>query len=340
MAASSRTRPVAAEPKSSRRARLAWLAAAALVVTAGTLGVQAGWPPIGSQTSAAPDSSSPQADIALIGPPLVTKAAADEATRPSPENAASVTPATTTIDPMLTLDLKPAEALDRIRRCSGLHNAELERWRESQLNWLTPEAQAIERAAYIKARAWARDYCGDLGAGQEKRFADLQKAFAERATRSQDLADRLSGLLAQLQLAATPRTDIQPIRELLYEAIRAGNPELLVVIGRLLNPSDFGQVQHLGIYAGSRLTGYAFALAGCELGAACGVNSELVLHACAAYGNCGYVDYPSLVYDVSVGRDEAVVLRRVVDQIVQRARSGQTAGMFHPPPAPTPPPPG
>ncbi len=332
---------MAAEGRVRRSWRALLLLGSLLVLVAGTLGDQAGWRWAGSILSGNPSPSSLH-EVDRIASTAGSQDALERSAQPSATPVAAATkPPEPTVDPLLALPVTPSEALDRMRRCMNSTSPELLNWREGQLDWLTPEAQAVERAAYAKARAWLDERCREWAMEPGKRALDLTKAFIERAQRSPQLADRLAGLFAQLQSADPPPGDIGLVRELLDDALRAGDPELLLGIGRVLGPSQIGEIRQLGIFAGSHLSSLAFALAGCELGAACGPNSPLVMHACALQGRCGYLDYPTLVYDASVGRDDAAVLRRVVDQIVHLVRSGQTAGMFDPPPVPPPPvPPG
>jgi len=258
-------------------------------------------------------------------------------TRPAPVATQNAPADPDAPDPLLSVPISPRAALDRMRRCYAVNDAEQERFRQAQLRWLSPQAQVLERVAYAKAKAWAEPRCKDWSfAVHGERWKMLQETFIERARNSTDLGDRLAALAASSQRGDPAPTDMQPVRELLDAAMRSGDPNLLLEIGRSLASGHLGHIARLGIYGGGNHSSIAFALAGCDLGAACGADSELVLYACAMQGRCGYTDYPSLVYDAAVGRDDAVILRGVVDQIVQRIRSGQTAGMFDPPPKPIP----
>jgi len=236
-------------------------------------------------------------------------------------------------DPLLDLDIAPADAFERLRRCRAEHFAAAESARQQEIKWLAPESAALESERFEAAKAWAEQRCKDWQmTWNDPRRAALSKAFIERGQRSLNVKDQLAAAIQQLETDAQPKNQDET-RDLLDRALRSGDPNLLESVGRML--SMLG-IEDMGIYAGSRYSFQAFMLAGCAMGAPCGADSAILRQNCFVLGRCGYLDYPAFALDSSVAPEDVAVVMRVRDQIVQRIRSGQTAGMLQPPASVTP----
>lgn len=214
--------------------------------------------------------------------------------------------------------------------CGGMTGSDPAQQFEQQWQWLGAEAAALERARYIEARTWAIKRCGEWALVPDSERAQALKAqLIERARQSSDLGDRLralANLSGSIQIDGSQAIEM---RQWLEQALLAGRPELLGDVGRVLQNPLVARADLLGPYAGYGAVSL-FSLLGCDLGAPCGANSEVLRRNCALNGYCGYPDYETLLFDAYHGARERELIQAHRAELLRRIRAGEVVGLFDP----------
>ena len=202
--------------------------------------------------------------------------------------------------------------------------------RERKWRWLPPhmaqaERQALQDAAGRLGRGcphWP-DGPKDLKLRQTERQAQLMRAFEAK-----DLRARLN--------TARPITEqfIAQLPEAMYDALLSGDPELIAEIGW----ADLWWRVSVNRSVPENIIDRSFlwTLVACDLGLDCLPGSPtLDRHCLRGTGICG-----SPTLDAAIRPLYPEVLMTILDQqrdeLLQRIRSGQIAGLFDPPPNPPP----
>lgn len=314
-----------------RRRRLGLVFAIAALGVAGWWLLQTGSmepvPTAAGAPSLPTTATDPQTEVASVA----SAAAASATALAAPEVAvASAAPAAVAGDPLLQVDVAPGEALRLLQWCGELARADPTERFEQQWQWLGDEVAALERTRYAEARAWAIERCGDwVLVPESDRAVSLRTQLVERAQQSTDLQDRLRALYGMRGAVEIDDAQAIAIRQLLEQALLAGRPELLGDIGRVLQASEVARADLLGPYAGAGAISL-FSLLGCDLGAPCGADSDVLRRNCALAGFCGYADYESMLFDAYHGSRERELIQRHRAELLRRIRAGLIAGLFDP----------
>jgi hypothetical protein len=199
---------------------------------------------------------------------------------------------------------------------------------ERDWHWLPPERAEAERQALAAVVERLRAVCPTEIVGTEARRRHQQDNDDALAA-----AARAGNLLARARMEfKKPRAerDLDAIRALMLETLNSGDLQAISELGWLelgLPGSDpyFGHlVDPLGLWH----------LVACDLGADCGPGSRILDLSCATYSygmTCGYDSLESAYRDTMQPHQwQRLDQRR--NEILNRLRNGQTAGMFDPPP--------
>jgi hypothetical protein len=276
---------------------------------------------------AATDPATPATPVTSASAPPGTSTSADAA-------AVAAAPAVDAVDPLLQTDVASGEALRLLQWCGGLAGPDPTQHFEQQWQWLGADAAAIERKTFVDARAWAIERCGEWALVPEGDRAKALKAqLIERARESTDIQDRLRALAATSGSINIDGAQAIEMRRLLEQALLAGRPELLGDIGRVLNNSLVARADLLGPYAGYGAVSL-FSLLGCDLGAPCGRDSDVLRRNCAVAGYCSYPDYESMLFDAFHGARERELIQAHREELLRRIRAGEVVGLFDPLPLP------
>lgn len=313
------------------------LGSVALVLALG-LGLLLWWAPAGQSL----DDRPPTASVTESGPETVSRAidavAVPASTTASAPAALPGMPtaqaAPTVADPLLQLPLSPGAALQLLEWCAQLAQPEQLSELEQLWHWLGEDAAALERANYVRARSTFIERCGPWALDRASdRAAALRVELIERARRSADFADRLRAMSADIAADQADALRLADARRLLETALTAGRPELLREVGRALERSRMATPEQLGPYAGGGAA-TLFTLLACDLGMACGADSEILQLNCAFRGRCGYADYETMAFDSWHGARERELIQRHRAALLRRIRAGDVAGLFDPMPLP------
>ena len=195
-------------------------------------------------------------------------------------------------------------------------------------NWLPPERAAAERQALVAAVERFQAQCPP-----EIEDPEARKRRQQDKDAALDAAARAGNLLARARMQGKkPRAELNldDIRALMIETLSSGDlqaiselgwlelrlPGTNPLVGHLVNPLDL------------------WPLVACDLGADCGPGSRLLDLSCATawFGmTCGY-DSLEAAYRDNMQPQQWQRLDQRRNEIVNRLRNGQTAGMFDPPP--------
>jgi hypothetical protein len=161
----------------------------------------------------------------------------------------------------------------------------------------------------------------------------LKAQLIERARQSTDIQDRLRALAATSGSIDIDGAQAIAMRQLLEQALLAGRPELLADVGRVLGNSGMARTDLLGPYAGYGALSL-YSLLGCDLGAPCGRDSDVLRRNCAVAGYCSYPDYESMLFDAFHGARERELIQAHRAELLRRIRAGEVIGLFDPLPLP------
>ncbi|MCP5473327.1 MAG: hypothetical protein H7A19_00595 [Rhodanobacteraceae bacterium] len=276
-------------------------------------------------------------DSAEEAPNIASYALAPGDTAPEDESAVESVDVAGKATPRQTLSPAAARSLMQERRreldcelaLSARSPKELAK-RERKWRWLPPhmaqaERQALEDAAGRLGRGcphW-KDDPEALKRRQEERQAQLVSAVA-----ANDPSARITAIRP-----ITPQF-IEQLPDALYDAVLSGDPELIAQIGwadQWLRARARGDGPEDLIHRP-----FLWALVACDLGLDCLPGSPtLDRHCLRGTGICG-----SPTLDAAIRPLYPEVLMTILDQqrdeLLQRIRSGQIAGLFDPPPNPPP----
>ncbi|WP_160170389.1 hypothetical protein [Xanthomonas cassavae] len=103
-------------------------------------------------------------------------------------------------------------------------------------------------------------------------------------------------LIAQLKVASQTSSTSDEYRFLIAKAIRSKDPEAIFSVDDVLsNPSASIELGSYAPTGSGNYSEYAWALAGCRMGADCGPGSYRLDMACISYGVCNSSSYEDLV---------------------------------------------
>lgn len=196
--------------------------------------------------------------------------------------------------------------------------------------WLPPEQVAVEllarRAAATRLAAGCPPLVDTPAAKNQRQLLRDRALAAARAA-----GDPVAQLRTWNQRSREPTAaHLAHLRTLLYDALLSGDPERIASIGlyeRPLDPEGWRRdpaAHYLPI---------AWELVACDLGRDCGPTSLALDRMCLyqSSGTCGAASLEdALRYTTSPAIFERIQQRR--QELLERIRSGQVAGMFDPPP--------
>lgn len=208
------------------------------------------------------------------------------------------------------------------RRQAQMHAHEQAVWR-----WLHPGQAQAELSGWHASLSRLGQGCDDADSQSQQRARARRQALdAER-----DAAAAAGDLLARLDQARNRpdrHTDngVEAVRELLYQAAAANDPELLPEIAELIrnesNPRRFGISS-----SDTHQVMLRWQMAACSLGLDCGPGSRAMDLVCLQYRSCIQPDLTSALVEVLAPRQIAL-LEVQAQELAQRLRRGDLAGMF------------
>lgn len=327
------------------RARIGWVVVViALLALTGIVGVRAGWfaagvaPPANGSAGHSADLLAAAADTADAAAQERATAAAEGIVAPSAPNDGK-TLSTTSLDnaSIPVISAATARALmqeyNQERDCLWARNGDtakrLQMYEDSEWRWMAPERADAERQAITEATERYRASCPPA---KDDATAKKQRQHDNEATLA--AAERTGDLLARIRKSSTgPRRDSRQdeLRALMYEIVLSGDVEAISQLGWL----------ELSLNKPSSIYGYfpspidVWQLVACDLGLACGPGSRtldlICLTSSPPFGACGYDSFEAELRDrLPLHQWQHTDQRR--NQILNRIRSGQIAGMFDPPP--------
>ncbi|MGE4073049.1 MAG: hypothetical protein AB7E72_17920 [Lysobacterales bacterium] len=281
----------------------------------------------------APESGQTEVDAKSAPAGTIGKYSADDSAPNKPEDQAQ-SPSKTVSTPMLSTETANALMREQLRERDcllarlAIKGDREERFKDRDWQWLPPERAALERQALVAVVERLRAACPkeiDDPEARKRHQRDNDDATAAAA--------QAGNLLARVRLESRKpraRRNFDDTRALMIEALRAGDLEAISELGWLelglpgTNPYVGHLVNPLDLWP----------LVACDLGADCGPGSRLLDLSCATawFGmTCGYNSLESAYRDNMPSHVwQRLDQRR--NEILNRLRSGQTDGMFDPPP--------
>ncbi len=280
-------------------------------------------------------SESGQSEVDAKSAPAGTigKSSADDSAPNKPEDQAQ-SPSNTVSTPTLSTETAKALMREQVRerdcqlaRLAIKGNRE-ERFKDGDWQWLPPERAELERLALVAVVERLRAACPpeiDDPEARKRHQRDNDDAIAAAA--------QAGNLLARVRLESRKpraRRNLDDTRALMIEALSSGDLEAISELGWLelglpgTNPYVGHLVNPLDLWP----------LVACDLGADCRPGSRILDLSCATawFGmTCSYDSLESAYRDnMQPHVWQRLDQRR--NEILSRLRSGQTDGMFDPPP--------
>ncbi|MFS8431237.1 hypothetical protein JH270_19790 [Xanthomonas campestris pv. raphani] len=151
-------------------------------------------------------------------------------------------------------------------------------------------------------------YCSEVDGGEIIPLEAIDLWYKEAARRGD--------LIAQLKLASGKAMSPEDYQDLVAKAIKSKDPEAIFAVEEMLNNPNASI--ELGSYAPDNSGNYsefAWALAACEAGAACGPGSYRSDMVCINYGICGSARYEDAVRTKIVPPGQLNLLNKQVERI-------------------------
>ncbi|WP_253254444.1 hypothetical protein [Xanthomonas arboricola] len=151
-------------------------------------------------------------------------------------------------------------------------------------------------------------YCSEVDGGEVIPLEAIELWYKEAARRGD--------LIAQLKLASGKTMSSEEYQDLVSKAIKSKDPEAIFAVEEMLNNPNASI--ELGSYAPDNSGNYsefAWALAACEAGAACGAGSYRSDIICINYGICGSSRYEDAVRTKIVPLGQLNLLDKQVERI-------------------------
>ena len=176
---------------------------------------------------------------------------------------------------------------------------------------------------YVQKHPEARAYVQDLRTREQARCGrftkqDLigtydQKLPLLRQAAKDGNAEAQARLLSE-EMAHWDSIPADKLKSTVNYILASGDPQAIFFLsGPMSIPSSEGM---FNVPSGSELASYAYVLAACRMGMACGQSSQLLANVCLNGMGCGYASYDALLAGNLVAPDELKTVRQMAQQII------------------------
>ncbi len=140
---------------------------------------------------------------------------------------------------------------------------------------------------------------------------EARELWLAQAAKNGDLAAQ-----AQIYLTSNQRLQGEQLKGFMDHVVNSRDPNAVFEMGQLVAGNvDSGDVGAYTNVANDKLSGYAWSIAACRMGLACGTGSEIMNSACLNTSGCSSTDFESFVRDNLVSAGDAALLNSKVQEV-------------------------